>query len=201
MYRFLPIFAIALIAQPAAAQNSANATISTVWVNEAAFGVVTDQRILNPAQCTATDSYMVQKESPAYNAFYSAALSAYTVNSQVTITIHQTECADTRPKIIGMNLHRAAGDLVGVVNTMAGQAARTDSRMGEIAALANNINRQTNIVAQRTEQQMAQGNTMAAKLEKIDQETLGIGRQMRHPSGITLIALVGLIAAKLGVIN
>jgi hypothetical protein len=110
----------------------------------------------------------------------------------VRITIHQSECADGRPKIVSMTLSRHDTDLAVRMNTMA-------NRLDTIEQRVNDVNNQTNQIAQRADQDLAQGNQIASKVDQVEQTLVGLGREIsRDSSGRTLISLVGSIAQKVG---
>ena len=99
---------LAVIASPAAAQTMTGGTITMIrtgW-NDDAYAIVTAEPIRNPASCPEPDGYLSMKPLPGYSTYYAAALTAYAVNQPIVITIHDTECAGTRPKLIGVNIGR-----------------------------------------------------------------------------------------------
>ena len=111
--------------------------IRTGW-NDDQFAVVTVAPIQNPAHCSTPDGYISQKQLPGYSTYYSAALTAFTLNATVNITVHNTECGPVgRPKLIGINLIRSASnDLTTIVNQI-------DDRTKGIFDLTQAIQRRT----------------------------------------------------------
>ena len=121
MHRFLLALALIVIAQPAAAQPAAPGfvvagTVGFLLVDETSFGVGTDSPILNPANCPTPDSY---RSSFIRELYYGTALTAFAMTASITITIHESECANGRPKIVGIVISRQnAPDLSGRINTI-----------------------------------------------------------------------------------
>jgi hypothetical protein len=106
----LLVFVLTLVGFSSAAfcQTMVVGTITLVrtgW-NADSFAVVTREPILNPAHCPEPDGYLSDSTQPGYNTCYAAALTAYIANHPLTVTIDNTHCAGTRPKLIGINLMR-----------------------------------------------------------------------------------------------
>jgi hypothetical protein len=100
--------AFVAIATPAVSQTMVGSTINMIrtgW-NDDAFAIVTVEPIHNPANCPEPDGYLSLKSLPGYNTYYAAALTAYAAKQPIVVTIHNTECAGTRPKLIGINMAR-----------------------------------------------------------------------------------------------
>lgn len=79
--------------------------VRTGW-NLDAFAIVTRQPISNPARCAEPDGYLSMRPFPGYSTYYVAALVAFVTNQKIVITVHNSECAGTRPKLIGINMVR-----------------------------------------------------------------------------------------------
>jgi hypothetical protein len=102
------MLALALLAptSPALAQSMQAGTVTMIrtgW-NSDSFAVVTAEPIANPARCPTPDGYISEKTLPGYSTYYAAALTAYLARRRVVITVHNTECFGSRPKLIGINL-------------------------------------------------------------------------------------------------
>lgn len=94
-------------ADAASAQTMQTASVTMVrtgW-NRDSFAVVTAEPVVNPARCQIRDGYISDKSLPGYQTLYSAALTAIASHLRVDITVHNTECFEGRPKLIGINLH------------------------------------------------------------------------------------------------
>ena len=90
------------------AEESLNTNISgirTGW-NGDFFAIVSADPVKNPASCPSADGYLSENSQPGYKTYYAAALTAYSINSKVTIIIDSTKCSLGRPKLIGINLFR-----------------------------------------------------------------------------------------------
>ena len=92
----------------AVAQSSAGrmtiAGLSTGW-NSDTFGISTAGITpINPAGCPLTDLYEVESGDPGYKTFYAAALTAYTNGTPAEVIVSNSECRQSRPKIMGINL-------------------------------------------------------------------------------------------------
>jgi len=193
MHRFLLALALALImnVQPTAAQRGelyiASGTVSSLFVDETSFEVVVVGLVIrNPAHCPQVDSYRSQRES-----YYATALTAFTMSKLLTLTIDPSQCVNGRPKIVGMYLGSDETDLAGRINTIANHLDTIEQRV-------NDLNNQ---IAQRADQALAQGNQIASKMDRVEQELVGLARMTSHdPEGRTLITMVGMIAQKLGAI-
>jgi hypothetical protein len=95
-------------AVPALSQTMSAGTITMIrtgW-NDDVFAIVTAEPIQNPAHCSTPDGYLSMRTLPGYSTYYAAALTAYTLKNPVVITTHNSECADNRPKLIGINMGR-----------------------------------------------------------------------------------------------
>jgi len=193
MHRFLLALALALImnVQPTAAQRgelyTASGTVSSLFMDETSFEVVVVGLVIrNPAHCPQVDSYRSQRES-----YYATALTAFTMSKLLTLTIDPSQCVNGRPKIVGMYLGSDETDLAGRINTIANHLDTIEQRV-------NDLNNQ---IAQRADQALAQGNQIASKMDRVEQELVGLARMTSHdPEGRTLITMVGMIAQKLGAI-
>jgi len=136
------------------------------------------------AHCPQVDSYRSQRES-----YYATALTAFTMSKLLTLTIDPSQCVNGRPKIVGMYLGSDETDLAGRINTIANHLDTIEQRV-------NDLNNQ---IAQRADQALAQGNQIASKMDRVEQELVGLARMTSHdPEGRTLITMVGMIAQKLG---
>jgi hypothetical protein len=103
-------FCVAVVASSAGlAQTMVPASsitmVRTGW-NTDSFGIVTPEAIANPAACATPDGYVSEAAAPGYRTYYAAALMAYALRQPVVITVHNSECAGSRPKIIGINLQQ-----------------------------------------------------------------------------------------------
>jgi hypothetical protein len=101
----LTVFAMSA-AGAASAQTSRAASVVIVrtgW-NADSFAVVTAEPVANPAGCPIADGYISEKSLPGYQTLYSAALTAIASRLRVEVTVHNTECFNGRPKLIGINL-------------------------------------------------------------------------------------------------
>jgi len=193
MHRFLLALALALImnVQHTAAQRGelyiASGTVSSLFVDETSFEVVVVGLVIrNPAHCPQVDSYRSQREL-----YYATALTAFTMSKLLTLTIDPSQCVNGRPKIVGMYLGSDETDLAGRINTIANHLDTIEQRV-------NDLNNQ---IAQRADQALAQGNQIASKMDRVEQELVGLARMTSHdPEGRTLITMVGMIAQKLGAI-
>ena len=191
MHRFLLALALIMNVQPTAAQRGelyiASGTVSSLFVDETSFEVVVVGLVIrNPAHCPQVDSYRSQRES-----YYATALTAFTMSKLLTLTIDPSQCVNGRPKIVGMYLGSDETDLAGRINTIANHLDTIEQRV-------NDLNNQ---IAQRADQALAQGNQIASKMDRVEQELVGLARMTSHdPEGRTLITMVGMIAQKLGAI-
>ena len=77
--------------------------IRTGW-NSDTFAIVTNQAIVNPAGCTAPDSYVSDASHPGYKTHYAMVLMAFSSSKPVTVIVSDTECFLGRPKIWGIYL-------------------------------------------------------------------------------------------------
>ena len=97
------------MASPSLSQTMIPSTINgirTGW-NVDSFAITTVEAIANPAHCPTPDGYISDKSQPGYNTYYAAALTAFISPSpSVVVTVHDTQCLDGRPKLIGINLAR-----------------------------------------------------------------------------------------------
>ena len=95
-------------AATASAQTHAVGQISLIRTGWAAdsFAVVLNVPQLNPASCGTADGYISDSSLPGYKTYYAAALTAFTMNQTVQVVIHNSECFNGRPKLIGINLPR-----------------------------------------------------------------------------------------------
>jgi hypothetical protein len=108
MERILLALTLIGCSAPALSQTMTPGTITMIrtgW-NSDSFAIVTAEPIANPANCPNPDGYVSINTLPGYSTYYAAALTAYALNQPVVITTHDTECAATRPKLIGVNLGR-----------------------------------------------------------------------------------------------
>ena len=191
MHRFLLALALIMNVQPTAAQRGelyiASGTVSSLFMDETSFEVVVVGLVIrNPAHCPQVDSYRSQRES-----YYATALTAFTMSKLLTLTIDPSQCVNGRPKIVGMYLGSDETDLAGRINTIANHLDTIEQRV-------NDLNNQ---IAQRADQALAQGNQIASKMDRVEQELVGLARMTSHdPEGRTLITMVGMIAQKLGAI-
>jgi hypothetical protein len=94
------------ISVPAFAQTTVVGSMTllrTGW-NADSFAIVTREPIQNPAHCPTADGYLSDGSQPGYSTYYAAALTAYMAGVPLQITIDNTQCDATRPKLIGINL-------------------------------------------------------------------------------------------------
>jgi hypothetical protein len=188
MHRFLLALALIVIVQPSAAQepNIAIGTVSSLFVDDTAFGVVAGSSIQNPAHCPRTDMYMSQRDL-----YYATALTAFTMKTLLRITI-SPECLNGRPKIISMTLESNDVGILGIAN-----------HLDTIEQRVNDLNNQTNQIAQqitqRADQVLAQGTQTASQVNHVDQTLMGLAHEIaRDPNGHTLISLVDSIVVQVG---
>lgn len=80
-------------------------TIRTGW-NGDSFAIVTNQPILNPANCSYPDSYITGLTEPGYKTYLSVTLTAFAMNKPVTVIVSDTECYGVRPKIWGVYISK-----------------------------------------------------------------------------------------------
>jgi hypothetical protein len=175
MHRLFFSIALIAIATPAAAQSTVNSTITMIrtgW-NDEQFAIVTTAPIQNPARCPSADGYITHRSNPGYQTYLSAALAAFTSHAQVGIIVHNTECgAAGRPKLIGINLIQS-------------------SRPNEVALAVNQV-------AGNVAQMSGSLTQLASRVEHIEQTTSGMSRQFSHPSGRSLMNILGGIWGKVG---
>ncbi len=74
--------------------------VTTGWSTDL-FGVVTAGAMLNPAGCSNPGLYITVKEHGGYQTHVSTLLTAYALNKQVAIALHNSQCLHGRPVIIG----------------------------------------------------------------------------------------------------
>lgn len=79
------------------------AAIRTGWSNDL-FTVDTGGTYLNPANCPAADGYYASGANPGYKTFYSVALLAFAMAKNVTVILSNSECTESRPRIIGITI-------------------------------------------------------------------------------------------------
>lgn len=78
--------------------------LGTGW-GEDAFGISTAEPISNPAGCATVSSYRATSTSGGYKTFLATALTALNSGQKVTIIVHNTQCAEGWPMIIGININ------------------------------------------------------------------------------------------------
>jgi len=78
--------------------------LGTGW-GEDAFGISTAEPIANPAGCATVSSYRAISTSSGYKTFLATALTAVSSGQKVTVIIHNTQCAEGWPMIIGININ------------------------------------------------------------------------------------------------
>jgi hypothetical protein len=108
MKKFMATATFLFLATNAYAETSINTTVQgirTGWGGDY-FAVVSPDAIQNPAHCPSPDGYVSESSHPGYNTYYAAALTAFSINSKVTVVIDNTQCSLSRPKIIGINLYK-----------------------------------------------------------------------------------------------
>ena len=102
-------FAIAMVSGAASAQTQVGpiniAQITTGWVADQ-FGIVVNAPAANPANCSNTDSYVVDSTTPGYKMYYAAALLAMATDKSIKVIVSNTACTVTRPTIIGVTIIR-----------------------------------------------------------------------------------------------
>ena len=79
--------------------------VRTGWELDS-FAVVTTDPIINPAACPTPDGYISAMNFRGYRTYYDAVLTALTSDLPVTIVVHNTQCFQGRPRIIGINFGR-----------------------------------------------------------------------------------------------
>lgn len=102
------IIALSALPVSAHAEDSVNSVISgirTGW-NGDYFAIVTRDPIKNPANCITPDGYLADSADPGYKTYYAAALTAYSIDSKMTVIIDSTSCSLNRPKLIGINIYK-----------------------------------------------------------------------------------------------
>jgi len=77
--------------------------IRTGWASDT-FAIETGQAIVNPARCSAPDSYMAAISEPGYKTHYAAALLAFSSGKNVIVIVSDTDCSGSRPRIIGLHI-------------------------------------------------------------------------------------------------
>lgn len=77
--------------------------ISTGW-NVDAVSIFMSTGISNPANCSMNDLVIMDITTPGYKTHYLAAALAFSMNSDITIVISNTQCLYGRPKIIGLSV-------------------------------------------------------------------------------------------------
>lgn len=102
----IPIF-LAVLAGNAQAQTNTGeiplAAIRTGWSNDL-FTVDTGGSYLNPANCPVADGYYASGANPGYKTLYSVALLAFSMGKGVKVILSNTECTESRPRIIGITI-------------------------------------------------------------------------------------------------
>jgi hypothetical protein len=175
MHRLIPAIALAVVAAPAIAQTTVNGTITMIrtgW-NDEQFAVVTNAPVQNPARCPAPDGYISHRSNPGYQTYLTTALAGFTSNSQASVVVHNSECGVAgRPKLIGINLI---------------QTNRTSTVETEVNRLAGNVNQMSGSLTQ-----------IATRVDHIDQLVSTISPQFHHPSGRSLMNILGGIWNKVG---
>jgi hypothetical protein len=108
MTRNLCMVALAIGLVPAYAQTTAysvNITaIGTGWGVDSFAIQAVGQTILNPANCSTPDGYMVDSTQSGYKAHYAAVLMAFSTGRPVNVVVHNTSCSSSRPQIIGITV-------------------------------------------------------------------------------------------------
>jgi hypothetical protein len=108
MSRFYLAALLAGLSSPLFAQTMTNASVTMIrtgW-NDDSFAVVTAEAVSNPANCPTADGYISGKSLPGYSTYYAAALTAFVARRRIVVTVHNSECWNGRPKLIGINLTR-----------------------------------------------------------------------------------------------
>jgi hypothetical protein len=102
------LFLLLSIGNAQAQSNSGLVQISTIRAGWSAdtFAIETGQAIVNPANCSAPDGYMVAISDPGYKTFYAAALMAFSTGKSIIVIISNNECSSMRPKIIGIHVQK-----------------------------------------------------------------------------------------------
>ena len=99
------LFFLTLTIGNAQAQSSSGpvqaARIRTGW-NADLFTVDTGAAHINPANCPVADGYYGSSADPGYKTFYAAALMAFSMGKTMTIFVSNTQCTESRPRIIGL---------------------------------------------------------------------------------------------------
>ncbi|WP_266169236.1 hypothetical protein [Dyella subtropica] len=115
MHRAIKGVAISVIVATSIALSSAalaQATSGQMIINNMMTGWGADSFAIqtygytpvNPANCPSSDYYQVDGIDGGYKTLYAAALIAYTNRTPVYIVVSNTDCRNTRPKIIGITL-------------------------------------------------------------------------------------------------
>jgi hypothetical protein len=104
-----------LIASPLSACAIADPTnvlatikeIRTGWDVEQ-FEIVTNEQIVNPAECHTPDGYVADSKQPGYNTYYVAAITAFVERVKIVVVVDARKgaCVSERPKLIGVNIVR-----------------------------------------------------------------------------------------------
>ena len=109
MIRLSVLLALLTLSATASAQTMTGAVnismVRTGW-NADSFAVVTAAPVINPANCPTPDGYISDKSMPGYDTYLAAALVAFSMNTPIIVTVHDSKCFAGRPVLIGINLFR-----------------------------------------------------------------------------------------------
>lgn len=79
------------------------AAIRTGWASDT-FAIDTAGAYVNPANCPVADGYYSKTGDSGYKTFYAAVLMAFAMGKNVNVIISNTECSESRPRIIGLTI-------------------------------------------------------------------------------------------------
>ena len=77
--------------------------LGTGWGIDA-FHIQVNRPIVNPANCQSADGYMSESPHNGFKTHYAAALMAFAMGRQLTVTVSNTACVHGRPSIIGLQV-------------------------------------------------------------------------------------------------
>ncbi len=100
---------LAIFTAGAGAQTAVNnvpiTQIRTGWGNDQ-FALETGLAIVNPANCSAPDGYVVAITNPGYRTHLAVALMAFSTDRNITIIVSNTVCVAERPLILGLYINK-----------------------------------------------------------------------------------------------
>src|SRR5262245_44828385 len=108
---FVGLMALLGLASQAEAQTSVTGPISLVrtgWFGDSFAVMLTlpaGTPFPNPNRCSIGDQGAITDfTQPGYNTYYAAALTGFLAKKQVTVTVHNAQCIQNRPVIVGIDL-------------------------------------------------------------------------------------------------